>query len=1063
MNTADLLSVLSEAFPDPQPATALEVRYARFDKGIRHVSAGKQITESLADWAARRRKDAEKLWPGSDKNRCPVEVGAVLHDATRTDAAVEMVTWCFFDVDSGGTWDIMLDRLRAAGAAFLATQSSSHGMTREGGDAVTKWHLYLPLRRPIVVPADGTRDWKRRRWAPEYAHVCGVLRQVGDLPESDTSTDDLAQPCYAARRPPEGARLEGRNGRPALVQVGEARPREVVAQGGGALDWDVLLARTGYVAPPQSRAADVPASATEGATVGETTGSLCRAAAESLAMVGPPVDDNRWMVLCPWAHEHTTGAQHEGVHDSSTVLFLSGEDGQDGGFKCQHAHCADRGAAEFLSWARHHGATLPDRPGWGAGGGDADAERSAPAPAAAARAGLSAVDAAAKLGAPLLAGPVADGLRNEDEGTWALFDHAGAQVGWWEPDQPLPPGHLLCSAVGRACLLGTWHGSTFALCKEPADLIVTMALGWGDNEVAAFAGGLADLKMLSARRADWGARVILVGVDGRELPDVVERTEVCVIESPARALLRRGPSGGEAAARTAIAGTRVWERAAHGDYQPSPLIKYRGCNDIDNGRRFVDAFGGHVMCVRELGSAWYAWCAEPQGGARWAPDRTGKVDGMAKAVAERIATQEAARLGDEAARDTMRKWGLQSLKRRSRETMLADASSIDPRSGAGLTVTIDRLDADPYAFNCMNGVVDLRTGELRPPRREDYCTKMAPVVFDPSATAPLWHRCLSEWFADPATGIPDQSVIDYVQALAGYALTGDVCEEKFWIMTGGGKNGKTTFCKVLQRVMGDYAGQAAPSLLMETHVDKSSPGHMSAVAVLRGMRLVIAAESQDTDILSDGTVKALCSRDMIAAKFMRQDVFTFQPTHKLILTTNHMPTIRGRDVGIWRRVKPIEWRCEIAADRVDRHLDEKLWQERAGILTWLVKGCLAWLHRGALRDEREPDALRNMSGAYREDQDILGAFLRECTHVQADAEESAKLLTHTFEAWYFAATGDRKPPTRWFQQQLTKTGFLGGQDRSGTQRVRRGLKLRPNTDHYQQAVRRARSDGDTRD
>lgn len=1059
MTTADLLSVLSEAFPDQQPANALEVKYTRFDKGIRHVAAGKPITESLADWAARRRKDAEKLWPGGDKNRCPVEVGAVLHDNARTDAAVEMVTWCFFDVDGGGAWDLLLQRLRDAGAAFLATQSSSHGMTPEGAAPVNKWHLYLPLRRPIVVPADGTREWKRRRWAPEYAHVCGVLRAVGELPDSDQSTDDLAQPCYAARRPPEGARIEGRNGRPALVQVGEAPTREIQVQGGGALDWDTLLARTGYVAPAaqQAVAATAPgAEPPEGATPGETTGTLCRAAADSLGMVGPPIDENRWMVLCPWAHEHTTGQQHEGQHDSSTVIFLSGDEGQDGGFKCQHSHCAARGAAEFLSWARHHGATMPDRQGWGRGG-----EAPAPAPAPAPRTvGPSAVDAAAKLGAPLLQGAVADGLRNEDEGTWALFDHGGQQVGWWEPDQPLPPGHLLCSAVGRSCLLGTWHGSTFALCKDPADLIVIMALGWGDGaEVAAFAGGPADLKMLSARRADWGARVILVGIDGRELPDVVERTEVCVIESPARALLRRGPQGGEQAAKTAIAGTRVWERAAHGDYQPAPLIKYRGCNDIDNGRRFVDAFGGHVMCVRELGTVWYAWSAEPQGGARWAPDRTGKVDGMAKAVAERIATQEAARLQDEAARETMRRWGSASLKRRARETMLHDASSIDPRSGAGLTVTIDRLDADPYALNCMNGVIDLRTGELRPPKREDYCTKMAPCIYDPTATAPLWLRCLTEWFADPSSGVPDQPLIDYVQALAGYALTGDVCEEKFWIMTGGGKNGKTTFCKVLQRVMGDYAGQAAPSLLMETGVDKASPGHMSAVAVLRGMRLVIAAESQDTDILSDGTVKALCSRDPISAKYMRQDIFTFNPSHKIVLTTNHMPTIRGRDVGIWRRVKPIEWRNEVPADRVDRHLDDKLWQERAGILAWLVRGCLAWLHRGALRDEREPDALRAMSGAYREDQDIIGAFLRECTQVAPDAEESAKLIAATFESWYFAATGDRKPPTRWFQRQLTAAGFLGGQDRQGTTRVRKGLRLRPNTEHYQSAVRQQRAEG----
>lgn len=1030
IDTGDLLSELSAAFVNPRSADDVIVRYTRFDRGIRHVADGKRIEESLARWAARRLKDADKTWPGGEKNRCPVEVGAMLHDNARSDANVEMVTWVFFDVDDTGTWDKLIAALQRLGAAFLATESSSHGI-----DGKIKWHLYLPLAAPVVVPADGVSEWKRRRWQPEYRHTCAVLRRLGELTTSDQSTDDVAQPCYVARKPNDAA--------PA---------RRIVWQAGACLDMGRLLAVTGYVPPTARDAQEAQQRAdSRGGTSGETTGTLCFGAAESLGLLGPEVDDNRRMVLCPWAHEHTTGSQHEGQHDSSTVVFLAGPDGQDGGFKCQHAHCAERGAADFLSWARHNGAAMPDRDAWGGSGEAPPADRSGAKAAGA----PTAIDAAAKLGANAFRAVESDGLRNPDDGSWALFDHSGAQVGWWQADDPLPPGHVLANSVGRACLLGRWKGATFALCREPADLVAILAIGWGDQEVATFCGSAADLKMIGARRVDWGARVILVGkIDGRDLPELVEKTEVSQIDSPAGALLRPGAKGGEQAARAAITGMRVWERAAHGDFAPAPLKTYRGCNDVENGRRFVDAFGDVVIYVPQA-EQWNVWCPEAAGGARWAADKTGKIDGMAKAVAERIATMEAPRILDDDAREAMKKWGAQSLRRRARETMLRDAASVDPRSGRGLTRSIDDLDRDHFALNCLNGVVDLRRGELRPARKEDYFTKLAPVAFDPQAQAPLWEHCLATWFADPATGLPDTDLIRYVQAILGYALTGDVSEEKFWIFNGSGRNGKTTLCKTIQRVLGDYAGQAAPSLLMETNVDKASPSHLSGVACLRGMRFIIASESQDTDTISDGTVKALCSRERIKAKYMRQDQFDFEPTHKIVLTTNHMPTIRGRDTGIWRRVKPVEFANEIPSSAVDRHLDEKLWAERSGILTWAVRGALLWLHHGGLRDEHEPGRMRQSAGAYREDQDLLGAFLRECCDLDQHAEESARMVATTFEEWHFTATGERKPPTRWFQRQLTANGYLGGQDKTGTLRVRKGLRLRKHTEHYQRAAKRS--------
>ncbi len=59
------------------------------------------------------------------------------------------------------------------------------------------------------------------------------------------------------------------------------------------------------------------------------------------------------------------------------------------------------------------------------------------------------------------------------------------------------------------------------------------------------------------------------------------------------------------------------------------------------------------------------------------------------------------------------------------------------------------------------------TGELRPHRREDLVTKLAPVEYDPDATCPEW-----ESFLVTATG-GDQELMAYLQRGVGYCLTGD--------------------------------------------------------------------------------------------------------------------------------------------------------------------------------------------------------------------------------------------------------------------------------------------------
>ena len=184
--------------------------------------------------------------------------------------------------------------------------------------------------------------------------------------------------------------------------------------------------------------------------------------------------------------------------------------------------------------------------------------------------------------------------------------------------------------------------------------------------------------------------------------------------------------------------------------------------------------------------------------------------------------REAADEPDDEKRKGLSGWARRSDSRQGREAMLALA-----RSEPGIPVTPEEFDRDLWALNCLNGTVDLRTGTLQPHRREDLIMKLAPVVYEPSASCPKWLRFLGEVVLDP-------EVRRFVQAAIVYSLTGDVTEQCLFFLHGAGANGKTTLEDTIMAVLGDYAIQVAPDLLMARKDDH----HPTEKTDLYGRRFV---------------------------------------------------------------------------------------------------------------------------------------------------------------------------------------------------------------------------------
>lgn len=426
--------------------------------------------------------------------------------------------------------------------------------------------------------------------------------------------------------------------------------------------------------------------------------------------------------------------------------------------------------------------------------------------------------------------------------------------------------------------------------------------------------------------------------------------------------------------------------------------------DMGNAQRLVARYG-HLLHYCHPWNKWLAW-----DGTRWRIDDTGAVVRFAKATSRAIFQEAAEARSDDQAR-ALSKWANRSQAEARLGSMVALAQS-EP----DVPVVPEHLDADPWLLNVQNGMLDLRTGELQPHDRDMLVTKLAPVSYDPHATCPTWLTFLNQVMGDQT------EMVAFLQRAVGYSMTGSTRERALFLAYGTGANGKSTFLETLRAMCGDYAMKTPTDTLLA----KSDAGIPNDVARLKGARFVAASESDEGRRLAESMVKAMTGSDTLSARFMRGEWFDFKPEFKLWLATNHKPTIRGTDKGIWDRIKVIPFLVRIEDDKQDRELHSKLLAELPGILAWAVRGCLAW-QRDGLSIPRDVVAATD---AYREEQDILAAFLVDRCVIQASASARASELYTEYKQWC-DTSGEHPQSQRRFGSALAERGFQRVHGRHG--------------------------------
>lgn len=366
-----------------------------------------------------------------------------------------------------------------------------------------------------------------------------------------------------------------------------------------------------------------------------------------------------------------------------------------------------------------------------------------------------------------------------------------------------------------------------------------------------------------------------------------------------------------------------------------------------------------------------------------------------------------------------------------------------------LAVNANIFDRDPFALNCSNWTIDLRTGRLKKHNPADLITKLLALEYDPKATAPRWEKFLAEV-------LPDKALRAYVQRAIGYSLTAEQREQCFFIAVGSGANGKGVFFKTLRAAIGPYGTSARPELLIHKHFENTNNEDL---ACLRGQRLVEVSETNKSHELNEQQVKSLTGEDFITASLKYQSLkgTEFVPTHTIWLRTNTKPKIYGTDPAIWRRPKIIlfplrfvaafEYRALVASNAslaaslriLDSGLSDALRAELQGVLAWAVKGAALWWNKGA-PDLRTPSIVTSAIEEYRSDEDRLGRFIDECCSRDETVTTTLKLIYPIYRKWA-EAKGIKPWSDATLSTHLEAAGFKKSRTMTGSQFT--GLKLNP--------------------
>lgn len=325
------------------------------------------------------------------------------------------------------------------------------------------------------------------------------------------------------------------------------------------------------------------------------------------------------------------------------------------------------------------------------------------------------------------------------------------------------------------------------------------------------------------------------------------------------------------------------------------------------------------------------------------------------------------------------------------------------RSNDGIVTPVAEWDKHPMVLNTPGEAIDLETGKAV--SRDGLLFTQVTAVAPTNAPTPVWDKFISEVFDG------DLEMVEFMQRLGGYSLTGSIKEQKLFFLHGCGANGKSVFLDVLRALAGKYAHNLPSEALMTSR----NEGHPTMFASLHGKRLAISSEIEESAHWAESRIKSMTGDETMTARYMQKDFFTFRVSHKHLIAGNFKPRLKGDDYAMARRMVLVPFAQKFEGARRDNNLPEKLKAEYGGILAWFIEGARKWAESGLAT----PESVATASKEYMSENNDLDLWLADCCTQSRDATAPSGDLYRSFSDWK-ERQGEHAPSNKSFSQRLER-------------------------------------------
>jgi putative DNA primase/helicase len=433
-------------------------------------------------------------------------------------------------------------------------------------------------------------------------------------------------------------------------------------------------------------------------------------------------------------------------------------------------------------------------------------------------------------------------------------------------------------------------------------------------------------------------------------------------------------------------------------------------NDLGSSRLFAEIFSDYFK-YNYTAKSWYVF-----DGKKWIEDV-----GSAKALKQFENLYDALLTHTTTIEDIKKKtdylsYVLRLGKASERNRILEDAENL-------CAVSKDDFDKNNDLFNCQNGTLNLKTFKFAKHNPADLLTKISNVHYDEKAKSPRFESFMNEVMQG------DAEKTEYLQKAFGYGLTANTHYETCFILYGATKrNGKSTLASTMMYMLGDYALDMKPeTLAIKKNVDSRQAS--GDLARLDGCRFLNVSEPQKRLLLDVTLLKQMTGRNPITARNLYEREFTFYPTFKIFMDTNHLPLVTDDDLFVSDRINIITFDRHFEEHERDTTLKDRLITQEniSGIFNWCLQGLNKFIDDGL----KPPQTVKDATTEYKDESDKIGNFINDC--LERKQGENCKVgdVYFIYEQWcgtngYGCENSQNFNAELRYKKILAKHGYVNG-------------------------------------